>query len=116
MSAEQLWDCFHKNDVDGFKYFAGKDTFISGYFIDVAVEEGNVDMANMLINNFGQSPSKYAVQMLNISGKNREMYQNISKLRYRNDRSICAVHRKFDRSVGKFVWGDYIPDEFRVVE
>jgi hypothetical protein len=109
---EKEFEAFYKKDVDELRRLYKENGKLNGayMFIDTAVEEGNMQMTNFLINEVGVCPSLYGVQMAQINGNYQTShYALYSCQELRNRVGIETVHY----SPKHKKWADVIPENHR---
>lgn len=119
LTQNALHDAYEENDMNKLKYL--KDNFAlnlpgqGAYYIDVATEEGNTNMAKFLASEFKCQPSLYAKQMAHINGHSTLTFWLDAYTKQRNDTPISTVHRPYNTQKKAFQWNDAIPEKFRYV-
>lgn len=84
------------------------------YHIDVAVEEGNEDMAKFLIQSFGCKPSLYAKQMA-LAGGHLKLFLWVDA--FGIERTHTALHNVHFKTKNKELeWDKCIPDYLRYID
>lgn len=117
LSKIALHEAYEEHDINKIKYLS--DNFElnlpgnGNYYIDKAIEEGNIEMVKFLVNEFNCQPSLYAKQMANINGHTSLLTWIDTYATQRNNIGIDSVHRRFNKTQGKFIWSDCIPTQYR---
>lgn len=112
-----MHNSYKENDIEKMK-FLNQQFNVSlptqgNYHVDVAVENGNEQMAKFLVSEFNCQPSLYSKQMAEINGHvGLAQYMN-SFVGQRNDTSVAIVHRRYNDKTKQFVWDSCIPKEFQ---
>lgn len=115
-----MHDAYEENDIDKIKYlhktFALELPGNGVYHVDVAIQNGQTEMAKFLVNDFKCQPSLYAKQMAIIGG-HTELVKWLNNFSVqRNDISIGIVHHNYSGQDKKRIWADCIPEQFRDAE
>ena len=116
LSNESLNDAYKENDIRKMKYL--KDSFNlklqtdGSFHVDIAVEEGNEEMAKFLVQEFHSKPSLYEKQMSHINGHSNLSFWMDKYAEQRNNLGIDSVYKRFDGDKG-WIWNDCIPMAFR---
>jgi hypothetical protein len=83
-----------------------------GYYIDVATEEGDIEMVKYLVSK-GAVPSLYSKQMATINGHDKTVFTLDMLTSTRNNVGIHLVHYRRD-SHKRLVWDSVVPESARV--
>ena len=122
---DALYDSFKKKDINKLQFLErdkrfretlNSDSYRIGLpmplmFIDVSLEEGDMELFKYFLNDCKLQPSLYAKQMANINGhKSLITYMEVMGTVLRNSVNIMQVHYNAKTRV----WADCIPEEYRV--
>jgi len=113
ISKSELFEsAYYNNNInDMHQYY--EPSLKDNYFIDVALEEGNVDIVYFFLNK-GAKPSLYANQMARINGHNLLANQIDSLTDFRNKVNVKNVYCKYNQSNKTMYWSNpSIPNEFK---
>jgi hypothetical protein len=113
LSKSHLFEsAYYNNNInDMHQYY--EPSLKDNYFIDVALEEGKMDIVNFFLNK-GAKPSLYANQMARINGFSLLANQIDSLTDFRNKVNVKDVYWKYDRLNKTMYWSNpLIPNEFK---
>lgn len=113
LTPQCLDDAYEENDQKKFKYLTDVFGFnmkggLCNKFIDIAIEDGNKDMAEFMAREYQCQPSLYAKQMAHINGHHALSFWADTYLTQRSNTDIKTVHHSY-----KTGWSAYVPEEFR---
>ena len=108
---DALLDAFKKKDINKLQFLERVGLPMPIMFIDVSLEEGDMELFKYFLNDCKLLPSLYAKQMANINGHHSLItYLEVWGTPLRNSVSIMQVH--YNAKTG--VWADCIPEEYRI--
>lgn len=104
------FDAFKKKDINKLQFLVTTGLAMSNMFIDVSLDEGDMELFKFFLNECKLKPSLYAKQMASINGHHSLItYLEAMRTPLRNDVSINQVHYNFKTKE----WSDCIPEEYR---
>lgn len=108
---DALYDSFKKKDINKLQFLERIGLPMPLMFIDVSLEEGDMELFKYFLNDCKLQPSLYAKQMANINGHHSLItYMEVMGTVLRNSVNIMQVH--YNAKTG--VWADCIPEEYRI--
>lgn len=81
--------------------------------IDIATENGNIELVKDLYANYNIKPSLYAKQMALINGYTKMVMYIENNIGVRNKVNIDMVHKKYNNSTKTFEYDEIVPNRFR---
>lgn len=95
------------------KYHPNRFSSNCNYYLDIATDSGNEDMAKFLVSEMKCQPSLYAVQMCEVNGHKDLSDWMKNNTTVRNNTSIEIVHKRYNKENGLFEWNSSIPEKYR---